>query len=558
MKVINSLFKDKNSDHAYFLPLGGSGEIGMNLNLYGYKDNWLIVDCGVSFKDSKVIGADVFMPNIDAIIENNLNVCGMFITHAHEDHIGGVHHLWPHIRCPIYTTPFSGYLLKQRLIDYGLLEKANLNIVNKESKFEIGPFKLELINISHSILEANSLLITLGKKKIFHTGDWKIDNDPAIGNKPNSKRLKEIGKSGVSAMICDSTNANVKGFSGSEKSIEKGIYNLIKGYKGRVFVAMFASNVERILTLSNIAKKTNRQLGAIGRSMWRMIKASKSVGYLKEKHIFHEERNLKNFSDHNFLAICTGSQGEPLGALNRIADETHPHIRFKKGDRIVFSSRMIPGNEVSINNLINKLVYKGVDVVFPKAKNIHVSGHPGQEELKMMYSWINPSILIPVHGEAIHIKAHAELAKKNGIEEVLKTKNGQLIRLCNNKADIIAELPTGKMAVNGDELISTESNFFKERKKMLFNGVVTINFVFSDVGDLQELPRIKFLSVVNSVEQEQLIELSEYLNDEIKSFIPFNVSKEKQLRDYLNKKVKKFIINKFDKSPSIILDIIYI
>ena len=219
---------------------------------------------------------------------------------------------------------------------------------------------------------------------------------------------------------------------------------------------------------------------------------------------------------------------------------------------------MIPGNEVSINNLINKLIYKGVDVVFPKAKNIHVSGHPGQEELKMMYSWINPNILIPVHGEAIHIKAHAELAKKNGIQEVLKTKNGQLIRLSEKKANIISEVPTGKMAVNGEELISTDSSFFKERKKMLFNGVVAINFIFSDLGDLQELPRIKFLSVVNYISEEQLSELSEYLNDDIENFIPFNRSKERQLRDYLNKRIKKFINNKYDKNPSIILDIIYI
>ena len=546
------------SDDFYFLPLGGSGEIGMNFNMYGYKDNWLIIDCGVSFKDSKVIGADVFMPNIDIISEYDLKICGMFITHAHEDHIGGVHHLWPSLKCPIYTTPFSGHLLQQRLIDAGLYDKVKLNIVKKESKFNIGPFNLELINISHSILESNSVMMSAGKNKVFHTGDWKIDDDSAIGNKPNSKRLKEIGKVGVCAMVCDSTNANVKGFSGSERSIEKGIFDLVKDYKGRIFITMFASNVERILTLLRIAKKTKRDLGPVGRSMWRMIKAAKSVGYLSEKYVFHEERNLKNVKDDNFLAICTGSQGEPLGALNRIADETHPHLRFRKGDRIIFSSRMIPGNEVSINNLINKLVYKGIDVVFPKANNIHVSGHPGQEELKIMYSWIKPSILIPVHGEALHIKAQAELAKKFGINEVLNTKNGQLIKISNNKVKIIDELPTGKMALNGEEIISTESSFFKERKKMLFNGLVSINFIFSDTGDLQELPRIRFLSVINDIDKEELFYFAEYLNDEIRNFIPFNRSKEKQLREFLNKKIKKYINNRYDKKPSIILDIIYI
>ena len=556
--MIKKILKDKASNDLYFLPLGGSGEIGMNFNMYGFKDNWLIIDCGVSFKDSKVIGADVFMPNIDVINDYNLNVCGMFITHAHEDHIGGVHHLWPKIKCPIYTTPFSGFLLKQRLIDAGLYEKVDLNIVKKESKFKIGPFNLELINISHSILESNSVMLSAGKTKVFHTGDWKLDDTPSIGNKANSKRLKEIGKSGVNAMICDSTNANVKGFSGTEKSIEKGIYDLVKDYKGRVFITMFASNVERILTLLKIAEKTEREIGPIGRSMWRMIKAAKFVGYLDQRYTFHEERSLRNMEDNNFFAVCTGSQGEPLGALNRIADETHPYLRFKKGDRIIFSSRMIPGNEVSINNLINKLVYKGVDVVFPKGNNIHVSGHPGQDELKVMYSWVKPSILIPVHGEAMHIKAHAKLAKENGIDEVVNTKNGHVIRISDKKVQIISELPTGKMALNGEEIISTESLFFKERKKMLFNGIVSVNLVFSETGDLQELPRIKFLSVISDIENSELLHFSEYLNDEIRDFIPLSKPKEKQFREFLIKKIKKFIGHRYDKKPSIILDIIYI
>ncbi len=551
-------FNIKKSKDLYFFPLGGSGEIGMNFNLYGYDNKWLIIDCGVSFKDSKVLGADVFMPNIDIIKEYNLNVCGMFITHAHEDHIGAVHHLWPYIKCPIYTTPFSAYLLKQRLIDAGLYDKVNLKIVKKESKFTVGPFNLELINISHSILEANSVLIKVDKKKVFHTGDWKIDNNPSIGNKPNEKRLREIGKSGVNAMICDSTNANVEGSSGSEQSIEKGILNQVEAYEGRIFVAMFASNVERILTLTRIAKKTKRKMGAAGRSMWRMIKASKAVGYLNENEEFNDERRLKNIIDKEFLAICTGSQGEPLGALNRMIDDTHPHLRLRKGDRVIFSSRMIPGNEVSINNLLNKLIYKGVDVVFPKARDIHVSGHPGQEELEMMYSWIKPTILIPVHGEAVHIKAHAELAKKNGIQNVLTTRNGQLIKITDKNAEVLSQITVGKMAVNGDEIISTDSTLFKERKKMLFNGVIALNFVFSDTGDLQELPRIKLLSVINNINQDELAKFSEYLSDEIRYFIPFNQSKENQLREYLNKKIKKFLINTFDKNPSIILDIIYI
>ncbi len=390
---MDKMRKENIKKNVYFLPLGGSGEIGMNFNMYGYNDEWIIIDCGVTFKDHQVLGADVFMPDIEVIKANRYKVVGMIITHAHEDHIGAVHHLWPYLKCPIYLTPFSAYLLKQRLIDVGLLDKVKLNIVQKESQFAIGSFKLELINISHSILEPNSVLISAGEKKIFHTGDWKLDDSPTIGSKTNSKRLKQIGKIGVNTIVCDSTNANVSGVSGSEKSIEVGLDKYIKNYKGRIFITMFASNVERILTLIRLAKNNKRDVGLIGRSMWRMTNAAEEVGYLDKNIGILNDKNLRKIEDNNFLAICTGSQGEPLGALNRIINDMHNHLSFKKGDRVIFSSRMIPGNEVGINNLINKLIYKGVDVVIPKFNNIHVSGHPAKQELETMYSWIKPKTL---------------------------------------------------------------------------------------------------------------------------------------------------------------------
>ena len=474
---MNSQIKNiTDKDKIYFLPLGGTGEIGMNFNMYCYQNEWLIVDCGVTFKDAIAIGSDVFMPSIEAISKYNFKIKGMLITHAHEDHIGAVHHLWPYLKCPIYLTPFSAYLLKQRLIDQGILNDVKLNVVEKESKFSIGKFKLELFNISHSILEPNSVLISMGDKKIFHTGDWKIDEKPNIGSYTDSEKFIDIGSRGIDTIVCDSTNANVQGFSGSEFSLEKQLSRLIKESKKRIFISMFASNVERILTIINLAKKYGRHVGLVGRSMWRMTDAAKKVGYLDASINLLSEKNLRDVPDDKFLAICTGSQGEPLGALNRLASDNHSYLSLKKNDTIIFSSRKIPGNEVSINNLMNKLIYKGVDIITPKNNDIHVSGHPAQEELKLMYSWIKPKKAIPVHGEALHISEHAKIAIEKGVSKVLKIKNGYLVDI-SNEGKVIKEIENGKVALNGNELIPTDSNFFKERKKMLYNGVVSINIL---------------------------------------------------------------------------------
>ena len=553
MQINNITSKEK----IYFLPLGGTGEIGMNFNMYCYQNEWLIVDCGVTFKDAIALGSDVFMPNIEAISKHNFNIKGMLITHAHEDHIGAVHHVWPYLKCPIYLTPFSAYLLKQRLIDQGILDKVNLNVVEKESKFSVGKFDLELFNISHSILEPNSVLISMGNKKIFHTGDWKIDEKPNIGSYTDSKKFIDVGNRGIDTIVCDSTNANVQGFSGSEYKLEKQLSKHIKETKNRVFVSMFASNVERILTIINLAKKYGRSIGLVGRSMWRMIDAAKKIGYLDANTKLLSEKNLRDIPDNKFLAICTGSQGEPLGALNRLASDNHSYLTLKKNDKIIFSSRKIPGNEVSINNLMNKLIYKGVEIITPKNNDIHVSGHPAQEELRLMYSWIKPKTAIPVHGEAMHINEHAKIAKEKGVSNVLKIKNGYLVDI-SNEGKIIKELENGKVALNGNELIPTNSLFFKERKKMLYNGAVSINILITNTGDLLELPRIKFLAVLNKIDNRLLLKFSEFIEESLRPYIPLYISKEDQVKTFLIKKIKKYLENNFNKNPSIILDIIYI
>ncbi len=547
---------NKKEKKIYFLPLGGSGEIGMNLNLYGYGDDWIIVDCGVSFRDSETPGADVFMPDISAIEKNRLNIKGMIITHAHEDHIGAVHYLWPFIKCPVYTTPFSAYLLKQRLVEAGLEEKVKLITIQTQSKFNIASFNIEFINISHSILEPNALLIKAGESRILHTGDWKIDDNTNIGTKTDEKRLREIGNEGVLAIICDSTNAKVEGYSGSEGSLKKGLKKAISNCKGMVFVASFASNLERVVSVANIGKELNRNIGLIGRSMWRMTDAAKAVGYITNDINFYKEKELSKLKRSESLAICTGSQGEPLGALSRIIDDNHRFFSFNKGDRVVFSSRIIPGNEKVINKLINKLIHRGVEVIIPKNNDIHVSGHPAEEELKIMYNWIKPKIALPVHGEAMHIQAHANLAKKMQVPEVLEPQNGFLIQLYPGKAKVIKKTETGKMAVDGKSIISTDSKVFSYRKKMLFNGVILITILVDSTGGLYRYPRAVFTGVKEELKKEDIRNFEAFVNELVENFIPFLEKNDNDLCLSIKKKSKKYTIAKFSKDPLVEVDIL--
>ncbi len=540
----------------FFLPLGGAGDIGMNFNLYGCDNQWIIVDCGVSFKDSDTPGVDVFMPDISVLKSHEKNIKGLLVTHAHEDHIGGVHYLWPYLKCPVYATPFSAYLLKQRLVESRIDDKVDLRIVNLESKFSIGNFKLELINMSHSILEPNAVLLKINKMNILHTGDWKIDDTPNIGSKVNKKRLLSISKEGINAIICDSTNAMVDGVSGSEKSLEKGLGESIKDCKGVIFATTFASNLERVLTLTKLARKINRKVGLVGRSMWRMTDAAKALGYIDKNINFLKEKELKNVKREELFVICTGSQGEHLGGLNRIINDMHPHISFKKKDRIIFSSRIIPGNEKEIGNLINKLVHNNVEVVLPNKNNIHVSGHPAKDELKQMYDWIKPKISIPVHGEAIHIHEHAKLARGMGVKKVIEPKNGDLIKISSSDAKIIENFPAGKIAKDGLSLLPKSSEIFKLRKKMMYNGVVSINIIVDDTGNLYSFPKVDYLGVVDSELKKLEDKFSLYIHERLSSYIPISKKNKNEVLEAIRKVSKKYNKSLFGKDPLAIINII--
>ncbi len=542
-------------DDLFFLPLGGTGEIGMNLNLYGYEGKWLIVDCGVTFRDENIPGVDIIMPDIHALKGHEDKISGILLTHAHEDHFGAVHYLWRFLKCPIYATPFTAYLLRNRLSEFNLDQEAEIIEISLSGSYEIGPFKIELVNITHSILEPNAVIITTEIGKILHTGDWKIDESPVIGELTNEKRLKKLGKEKVLAIVCDSTNSIIEGSSGSESSIISGLKDSISSCKGRVYVTTFASNVGRLKTITDLAYETGRKVALLGRSMWKMTEAARSVGYLNEYPSFLNEKQIKSVDPEKTLIICTGSQGEPRAGLSRLVSGKHPAVKLSSYDRVIFSSRIIPGNERAIFSMINKLTDLGVEVVTPTNSNIHVSGHPAREELRKMYDWVKPKIAIPVHGEARHLLAHAKLAKEIGVPEIIEARNGTLVKLSRKFSGIVEKIYTGRLAYDGIDVVPIDSDFFKIRKKISYNGIVSVSLIISNQGKLLTCPRVLSLGVVSDVkgdfpEERVALEIKEIFEANIK------IENKNILTSMITKKVKSFFSIEYSKYPHVIVDLL--
>lgn len=410
-----------------FVPLGGCGEIGMNLNLYGLDGQWIMLDLGVSFGEDNLPGIDVVMPDPAFIESQSESLLGIVLTHAHEDHLGAVQHLWPRFRCPVYATPFSAALLRRKLEETDFASEVPIYEIPLKGQFDLGPFGLEFVTMTHSILEPNAVSITTRFGKILHTGDFKIDPDPRIGETIDSKTLSDLGQSGdVLAMVCDSTNVLSPGESGSESALPDSLDEIVAGRKGKVVITTFASNVARLKTLGELALRHDRHPALIGRSLWRILATAIEAGYGNTLPDFLSERDAGFLPDDHVLLICTGCQGEPRGAMSRIAGDTHPHVSLSDGDLAIFSSKIIPGNEKPIARLHNQLVAQGVDVVTEKDHFVHVSGHPSRDELTRMYSWVRPRISVPVHGEMRHIEAHVDLAKSLQVPEAFGLSNGSV------------------------------------------------------------------------------------------------------------------------------------
>ncbi len=492
--------KAKQNDELVFLPLGGSNEIGMNFNLYGYGPaharKWIVVDLGITFGDQNTPGVEIILPDPEFIETYAKDIIGIVLTHAHEDHIGAVAWLWPRLRAPLYATPFTAFLLKEKLREKNLADEAEITIVELGGKIQLGPFEIDLITLTHSIPEPNGLAIRTPLGTILHTGDWKIDPDPLLGEVTDETAIRTLGDEGVLAMVCDSTNVFVEGRAGSEAEVRVAMTSLIGSLHGKVAVACFASNVARMDTTIRAAEAAGRRVCLVGRSMHRMAAAAKSVGLMSDIKDFVPDTQAKQFPQDKILFLCTGSQGEVRAALSRIAEGTHPHVNLGQGDSVIFSSRMIPGNEVPIRNLQNRLADRGVRLYTERDHpGIHVSGHPCRAELADMYSWARPQIAVPTHGERRHLLEHAAFARDLQVPQTVSPRNGDMVRLAPGRAEIIDEVPAGRIYVDAGVMTPENGDALRERRHAAFNGVLAVSVALDGRGRLVSGPQVRALGL---------------------------------------------------------------
>jgi ribonuclease J len=492
------------SDELLFLPLGGAGEIGMNLNLYGHAGKWLMVDFGITFGDDTTPGVDVITPDPTFIAERKDELAGLVLTHAHEDHLGAVPYLWPRIECPIYATAFTASVLRRKLSETNFGDRVEINVIPLSGRFSVGPFELELITLTHSIPEPNAVVLRTACGSVMHTGDWKLDPDPVVGLTTDEQRLIEVGEEGVLAMVCDSTNVFVPGTSGSEGDVRETLEALVAKCERRVVVACFASNVARLETIARVGEATGRSVALVGRSLWRIYEAAKENGFLTDIPPFITEKDVGYMPPDRVLMICTGSQGEPRAALPRIAGGEHRDVALETGDTVIFSSRVIPGNEMAIGRLHNRLMSKGVEVVTASDAAIHVSGHPARDELIQMYNWIRPQIAVPVHGEARHMIAHAKLARDCQVPQPIVTQNGSMVRLAPGRAEIIDEVFSDRLAMDGNRLVPMDSQAIKARRRMTHHGTAVATVIIDEQGNLTHDPVVTVNGVYDEDDEDEV------------------------------------------------------
>lgn len=512
------LFNFKAHDNSLlFVPLGGANEIGMNLNCYRYKGKWLLIDCGIGFADNYLPGVEIVVPNIDAITPFKDDIVGMVVTHAHEDHVGAVAYLWPELQCPLYTTRFTAEILKLKLAEEGLQNKAKIHEVQPGVEYPLGPFSLEAIPLTHSIPEMHAIAVKTDEGVVMHTGDWKLDANPMLGPTSDEDTLKRYGDAGVLAMVCDSTNVFVEGESGSESDVRSSLTDIIAQCPERVVVTTFASNVARLETVILAALDAGRAVALSGKSLWRMSEAARSAGYLQNVPPFLTEEQGMELPRRAVAFVVTGCQGESRAALSKIARGEHPRIRLAPGDTVIFSSRTIPGNETSIGYIHNKLVLQGLEVINDHNGFVHVSGHPARMELERMYQLVRPHIAIPVHGEARHLREHVLFAKHLQVPETVEVTNGSVVRLKKGEAQVIGMVESGYLAMDGTSLIDTNSSVIRTRRKIRDDGFCAISVVLDKKGKLISPPKFTAPGSLDPVQdkglvaamQEEMLELIE-------------------------------------------------
>jgi len=542
-------------DQLIFCPLGGSGEIGMNMNLfsYGKPDNqkWLIVDIGVTFADDTLPGIDLIYPDPGFIIDKKDDLLGIILTHAHEDHIGAIAHKWPQLKCNIYATPFTSVLIKEKFKEKKIEIGNNLKIVDLNGTIKLGPFTIEFVTLTHSILEPNGLSIKTPVGTILHTGDWKCDPNPLIGNTINEKKLKQIGDQGVLAMICDSTNVFNLGRAGSESDVRKNLLKIMENKQKRIIVTSFASNVARMESIFYCTEKIGRQLSLVGRSMHRIYKAAKQCGYLNDLIEPIDPREAKKISREKIVYLCTGSQGEPMGAMMRIANYIHPDVFIEKDDTVIFSSKIIPGNEKKLYNLHNQLVKNGIEVISEENEFVHVSGHPNQEDLKDMYNWVKPKAIIPVHGEHRHMMEHINFAKEMQVPYPVQIENGDIVQIYpGEKPYVVDKAPVGRMYVDGNISISEDSQSLKERKNLANNGYLEVTIIINNKGKVIKKPIFSFRGLpIERQNDDFIFDLEDEVKKTSRTFSLNNSKQENILIEELKKNCRKLVKEKTGKKP---------
>jgi ribonuclease J len=537
-----------------FCPLGGSGEIGMNMNLYAYGNEnnrkWIIVDIGVTFADDSIPGIDLIMPDPGFIIDKKDDLLGIVLTHAHEDHIGAVAHIWPELKCKLFATPFTAALITEKFKEKKIDISSFLKIVPLNSKIKLGKFDIDFVTLTHSILEPNGLSIKTPLGTILHTGDWKIDPNPLIGNKIDQEKLEKIGEAGVSAMICDSTNIFSPGRAGSESDVRDSLLRIMELKTKKILVTSFASNVARMESIFYCAKKTGRSICLVGRSMHRIFKAAKKCGYLKGLIEPLEPRDAKKVAKNKILYLATGSQGEPMGAMNRIVNGSHPEVFLEEGDCVIFSSKIIPGNEKKLYTLQNQIVKNNIEIISEENAFVHVSGHPNRDDLKDMYKWVKPKSIIPVHGEHRHMQEHVKFAKEMQVPKTLLIENGDIIKLLPGEAPkVVDKAPSGRVYLDGSVNVETDSQSIKDRKNLSVNGYLEITLLVSNNGKIKK-PIISFKGIPENQNNDPFVfDMEDEIFNICRTFSLDNKNQQKNLIETIKQNCKRIVREKTGKRP---------
>lgn len=542
-----------NQDKLTFIPLGGCGIFGANISLYGYKGKWIVVDCGMGFGDDTMPGVDIILPDIRFLKDIKDGVLGLFLTHAHEDHIGGIEHVWEDVRKPIYATPFTAGLVHKKLEEVNWRNQVDFKFLSDDAPTKIGPFEVSTVKMAHSIPEMRALKIKVGEiGAVLHTGDWKLDPKPIAGDVTDQEKLQALSKENILAIVGDSTNAMVPGHSGSEFDVCSNMTELFSEFKGKIAVSCFSSNVARLVSISQAAEANGRSVALVGRSLWRIEEVARENGYLKDVPEFLHPEDMEYLNDNQIIYVCTGSQGESRAALSRIADNAHRSIELGDGDVVMLSSRTIPGNEKAIERVKNRLLGLGVTIITDRDAPIHVSGHPYRDEIRLLLDWVKPRHVLPVHGEHMQMERHADLAEECGYKAPVIPMNGDVIEISENGIEKVGEVPSGMLALEGKRLVAVDHEAILMRRRMMFHGSAVVTLVIDAHGELLADPKISAIGLIDEdcENDERFIdEAARVVAEKIRNMPKNKRSNDYQVEETARIAARRYFESQFDKKP---------